>query len=158
MGERTDRLLGSRSPAVDVREGLARLRVRSGTSSGGASGGGGHLATALATVAALLLAAGALRLATRSDSSPWVECEAGSVSPGAAAVAGVRRDVCCEDYDGGGSPDGGLLTVSRPDETVRWLIVYEDLDRSGTFSEGDSLRYRSPEACCQDGGCGGEEA
>lgn len=157
-GDRADRLLGIPSPAVDVPEAWTRFRVRSGASSGRRGRvPRGRMAAAVATLAALILAAGAVRFGTRSGSFPGADCDAVPVS-GVAATAfqGVQRDVCCGDYDGGGLPDDGLFTLSRPDETVRWVVVYEDVDGSGTYTEGDVLRYRSPDPGGRPGRCEGE--
>ncbi len=55
----------------------------------------------------------------------------------------LLRDACCGDHDGGNHSDDGLLTLSRPGETVTVVIVYEDVDQSGTFTRGDIVRYTS---------------
>ena len=55
----------------------------------------------------------------------------------------ILRDACCGDHDGGDRPDDGLLTLSRRGEHVDVVIVYEDVDRSGTFTPGDIVRYVS---------------
>lgn len=65
--------------------------------------------------------------------------------PGAAYFATARgpavlRDFCCLDYDGGGPPDDGIRVVAGQGEAVVDFWIYEDLDGTGTFSEGDLLR------------------
>lgn len=55
----------------------------------------------------------------------------------------LLRDACCSDHDGGDRADDGLLTLSRPGETVTVVILYEDVDHSGTFTHGDIVRYVS---------------
>jgi hypothetical protein len=50
-------------------------------------------------------------------------------------------DRCCQDLDGGGLPDDGLLVVADASDQVERLMVYEDRDLSGSFSTGDSLRF-----------------
>jgi hypothetical protein len=55
----------------------------------------------------------------------------------------LLRDACCSDHDGGDRPDDGLLTLSSVGEKVTVVIVYEDVDKSGTFTRGDIVRYVS---------------
>ena len=55
----------------------------------------------------------------------------------------LMRDACCSDHDGGDRPDDGLLTLSSAGEQVMAVIVYEDVDRSGSFTYGDIVRYVS---------------
>ena len=52
----------------------------------------------------------------------------------------VSVDRCCFDLDGGGDEDDGVLIEAEPDERVHRLRLYEDRDRSRTYSEGDLLR------------------
>ncbi len=60
------------------------------------------------------------------------------------AVSDIVLDLCCADYDGGGLPDDGLLTLNGPGEVVKLVVVYEDVDGNREFSAGDRLRYVSP--------------
>jgi hypothetical protein len=53
----------------------------------------------------------------------------------------VTVDRCCQDLDGGGDPDDGLLVETKKGVTVRRLAVYEDTDRSGGFTPGDVIRF-----------------
>jgi len=55
----------------------------------------------------------------------------------------LLRDACCSDHDGGDRDDDGLLTLSSVGEHVTVVIVYEDVDHSGTFTHGDIVRYVS---------------
>lgn len=55
-------------------------------------------------------------------------------------------DQCCQDLDGGGEADDGVMVVSRNGADVKTLQVYEDLDGSGGFSPGDRIRYRRQDA------------
>jgi hypothetical protein len=80
-------------------------------------------------------------------------------------------DRCCQDLDGGGDADDGLVVVSRRGEAVHRLAVYEDLDGSGSFTPGDIVRFqrsgrmalagpieagvRTTEFCCLDYDGGG---
>ncbi|HEY9450208.1 MAG TPA: hypothetical protein VIQ60_10670 [Gemmatimonadaceae bacterium] len=66
-----------------------------------------------------------------------------------ATVAGPgRQDVCCWDLDGGGPSDDGVMTISREGEMLDCVVLYDDLDRSRSFSYGDAVRYMSrPESC-----------
>lgn len=50
-------------------------------------------------------------------------------------------DHCCEDLDGGGDADDGLVVVSRGDRDVARLQIYEDKDGSGDLSPGDPIRF-----------------
>lgn len=50
-------------------------------------------------------------------------------------------DRCCQDLDGGGAADDGLLVVSRKGTTVKRLAIYEDLDGSRSFTPADRLRF-----------------
>ncbi|HSE67231.1 MAG TPA: hypothetical protein VLB12_09600 [Gemmatimonadales bacterium] len=87
-------------------------------------------------------------------------------------LAQVRTvDRCCEDFDGGGDRDDGMLVVSRQGSDVQRLAIYEDVDGSRSFTEGDALRFdrtgppslqrpltagvRAFELCCQDYDGGG---
>ncbi len=53
----------------------------------------------------------------------------------------VLVDHCCQDLDGGGDADDGVLILSRAGSAVQGLRIYEDRDRSGTFSPGDEVRF-----------------
>jgi hypothetical protein len=63
-------------------------------------------------------------------------------APAAHASATIVRDVCCSDYDRGGPPDDGLVTVSAGGEVLK-VLLYEDADGSRTFSSGDPMRWAS---------------
>ena len=52
----------------------------------------------------------------------------------------VLVDRCCFDLDGGGSDDDGVILLTERDAAVRRMRIYEDLDRSRTFSPGDVVR------------------
>ena len=49
-------------------------------------------------------------------------------------------DRCCYDLDGGGAVDDGVLVVAERDGRIRRLSVYEDRDRSETFTAADIIR------------------
>jgi len=87
-------------------------------------------------------------------------------------LAQVRTvDRCCEDFDGGGDRDDGMLVMSRRGSDVQRLAIYEDLDGSRSYSAGDVLRFdrsgrpslqqpftagmRTFEVCCRDYDGGG---
>lgn len=88
------------------------------------------------------------------------------LSPADGAPLTRMVDRCCQDLDGGGHADDGLLVTSRLGSEVRHLIVYEDRDRSGSFSPADTVRFfrsgrpslhgpiepgmRTFELCCRD--------
>ncbi len=58
-------------------------------------------------------------------------------------VADATRQVdrCCQDLDGGGDADDGLLVISRHGKDVTRLAIYEDRDGSGTLTPGDAIRF-----------------
>jgi hypothetical protein len=87
-------------------------------------------------------------------------------------LAQVRTvDRCCEDFDGGGDRDDGMLVVSKAGSQVQRLAIYEDRDGSRSYTDGDALRFdrsglpslqrpytagmRTFELCCQDYDGGG---
>jgi hypothetical protein len=76
---------------------------------------------ASAAIAAALVAAAGTALAIRAPSS-------------------VTVDRCCYDLDGGHVADDGVLVLAERDARVHQLRIYEDLDRSRTFTEGDLVR------------------
>lgn len=86
-------------------------------------------------------------------------------------VRALTVDTCCQDLDGGGLPDDGLLVVSELGTRVKRLAIYEDRDGSGTLTFGDAIRFervgppalqaplapgsRTTEFCCLDYDGGG---
>ena len=56
-------------------------------------------------------------------------------------LGAVTVDRCCQDLDGGGDPDDGLLVVSEQGREVERLMIYEDRDGSRTFSPRDTMRF-----------------
>lgn len=90
------------------------------------------------------------------------------------ALGPLRRftvDRCCQDLDGGGRADDGLLVVSRSGHAVQRLQIYEDRDGSGSFTAADTVLFlrqgqpalaralgqdeRTTEFCCLDYDGGG---
>ena len=84
----------------------------------------------------------------------------------------IRVDRCCQDLDGGGHADDGIVVVTRRGDVVRYLTIYEDLDGSGDFSPGDPVRFvrqgtpvitgstegtKTTEFCCLDYDGGGPD-
>ncbi|HEV7704282.1 MAG TPA: zf-HC2 domain-containing protein [Gemmatimonadaceae bacterium] len=135
-------LLRRSTPAVDSASAWERLVVRSGGRAETPKRGPARWTSA----AALALATAALIVTMVRGTS--------RTTPGADAFALVReaqahpaqsllRDACCSDHDGGDRPDDGLLTLSTIGEKVTVVIVYEDVDHSGTFTHGDIVRYVS---------------
>jgi len=140
--EMVNALLRRSTPAVDSASAWARLVVRSGGRAERQERGMSRWASA----AALALATAALIVTMVRSTS--------RAAPGADAFALVReaqahpaqamlRDACCSDHDGGDRPDDGLLTLSTIGEKVTVVIVYEDVDHTGTFTHGDIVRYVS---------------
>lgn len=123
LGE-VDRLL--RAVRFEPRESLgAELLGRFQRGEGGRQGSGGRR-WILGVAAALVMGIGLSGL--------WL------LAPH--RVGTVTVDRCCQDLDGGGQADDGLMVVTGPGNVVRSLIVYEDLDGSRTFSPGDVVRFR----------------
>jgi hypothetical protein len=52
----------------------------------------------------------------------------------------VVIDRCCYDLDGGGDRDDGVILRAERDAKVHQLRVYEDRDRSGSFTAADLVR------------------
>ena len=140
--EMVNALLRRSTPAVDSASAWERLVVRSGGRAARQERGMSRWTSA----AALALATAALIVTMVRGTS--------RTTPGADAFALVReaqahpaqamlRDACCSDHDGGDRPDDGLLTLSTVGEKVTVVIVYEDVDNSGTFTHGDIVRYVS---------------
>lgn len=74
--------------------------------------------------------------------------------PDAAEGGAVLRDFCCLDYDGGGPADDGVRVVAGRDEAVVDFWIYEDRDRSRSFTAGDPLRTVVPGVAPATGGSG----
>lgn len=90
--------------------------------------GGGHrsLGRQLATAAVVVLTAGgALALASFGT---------------LAHIGAVTVDRCCYDLDGGGDADDGVLILTKRDDRLHRLRVYEDLDGSRSFTYTDIVR------------------
>jgi hypothetical protein len=97
----------------------------------------------------------------------------GGLLVGGYATGVARRltvDRCCQDLDGGGDADDGVVVVSRRGVSIQYLKIYEDLDRSGNYTPGDPVRFirqgtpvvigpveggRTTEFCCLDYDGGG---
>jgi hypothetical protein len=95
-------------------------RLRRGERAGG-NGPTPRRRQLLAAIAAALVAAAGVALALRPPAS-------------------VTVDRCCYDLDGGGDADDGVVVLAERDARVHQLRIYEDLDRSRTFTEGDLIR------------------
>ena len=95
-------------------------RLRRGERPGDSARGPGRR-PALAAIAAALVAATGAALTLHTPSP-------------------VRVDRCCYDLDGGGDADDGVVVLAERDAAVHQLRIYEDLDRSRTFTEGDLVR------------------
>lgn len=95
-------------------------RLRSGERPTGA-GAPGRRSRRLTAIAAALVVATAGALALHM--------------PGTVVV-----DRCCYDLDGGGEADDGVVVLAGRDARVHQLRIYEDLDASGSFTQGDLVR------------------
>jgi anti-sigma factor RsiW len=135
-------LLRRSTPAVDSASAWARLVVRSGGRAESTrrrwSRWPSAVALALATAALVVtMVRGGSRSVPGEDAFALVR------EAQAHPAQALLRDACCSDHDGGDRADDGLLTLSTIGEKVTVVIVYEDLDHSGTFSHGDLVRYVS---------------
>jgi anti-sigma factor RsiW len=135
-------LISRSAPTVDRESAWQRFVVLSGGRAELRPSSGRRWASALAMTAATAVIVVAL-LRTGSSVSPGEEAFALVREAQAHPANGLLRDACCSDHDGGDLADDGLLTVSTPGEKVTVVIVYEDLDGSGTFTHGDIVRYVS---------------
>jgi anti-sigma factor RsiW len=141
-GAMVNALLRRTTPKVDSASAWDRLVVRSG---GRAANAQQRLARR-ASVAAVAIAAAALIVMIArgaSRSGPGTDAFALVRDAEANPANSLLRDACCSDHDGGDRPDDGLLTLSSVGEKVTVVVVYEDVDHSGTFTHGDIVRYVS---------------
>jgi hypothetical protein len=53
----------------------------------------------------------------------------------------VPIDRCCYDLDGGQYPDDGVLVLADRRERVHQVAIYEDMDGSRSYTEGDLIRF-----------------
>lgn len=133
-----DALLRRTTPKVDSASAWERLVVRSGGRAAKSRRWTPVAAVALAAAALIVtLAHGGSRSGAGADAFALVR------EALAHPAKSLLRDACCSDHDGGDRPDDGLLTLSSVGERVTVVIVYEDVDRSGTFTDGDIVRYVS---------------
>jgi Putative zinc-finger len=133
-------LLRRSTPQVDSASAWARLLVRSGGRAEPKNRGHSRWTSA----AALALATAALIVTMLRSSTPSAPDAFALVREAQAHPAtSLLRDDCCSDHDGGDRNDDGLLTLSTVGEKVTVVIVYEDVDHSGTFTHGDIVRYVS---------------
>jgi anti-sigma factor RsiW len=135
-------LLRRTTPKVDSASAWERLVVRSA----GRAAKPAQRLTRRTSVAVVALAAAALIVMTaRGVSVPRAKADAFALVREAQAhpASSLLRDACCSDHDGGDRADDGLLTLSSLGEKVTVVVVYEDVDHSGTFTHGDIVRYVS---------------
>lgn len=57
-------------------------------------------------------------------------------------LRGLTIDRCCQDLDGGGQADDGLVVTAASGKQVQRLAIYEDRDGSRNYSAGDTLRFQ----------------
>ena len=51
-------------------------------------------------------------------------------------------DRCCQDLDGGGDRDDGLLVVTEQGNQVKRLAIYEDRDDTESYTTADMIRFQ----------------
>jgi hypothetical protein len=96
---------------------------------------------------AIGLAAAGLVAAVATGVARWHEPATHTRTAGATHV----QDVCCFNLDGGSRRDDGMLTVSRADQIVDCVVLYEDRAGTRVFSPRDPLRFISqPDGCTTD--------
>lgn len=54
---------------------------------------------------------------------------------------GRTIDHCCQDLDGGGVADDGLVIVTPNGNDVQRLVIYEDRDDTGSLTAADTVRF-----------------
>jgi anti-sigma factor RsiW len=135
-------LLRRTTPQVDSDSAWERLMVRSG---GRAAKAQRSLARRTSVAALALAAAALIVMIARGVKQSGAGGDAFALVRDAQAnsTGALLRDACCSDHDGGDRPDDGLLTLSSVGEKVTVVVVYEDVDHSGTFTHGDIVRYVS---------------
>jgi hypothetical protein len=141
-GALVNALLRRTTPAVDSASAWERLVVRSG---GRAASAPRRLGRRTSLAAVALAAAALIVMIARGASHPGATADAFALVREAQVhpAKSLLRDACCSDHDGGDRPDDGLLTLSSVGEKVTVVVVYEDVDHSGTFTHGDIVRYVS---------------
>lgn len=55
----------------------------------------------------------------------------------------VVTDRCCDDRDGEGPADDGLMFLTLTEEDAGLAVIYEDLDQSSSLTSGDLIRLVS---------------
>lgn len=138
-----DRSLGGVrfEPRASLGPEIAR-RAGQGGEESGPGGPGRQPRLRLAALAAAVLAAAVVTL--------------GPALPFLRSAEHVTVDRCCYDLDGGGDEDDGVLVEAVPDRRVHRLRLYEDRDRSRSFTGGDVLRLdRGAEPAVHGGGAAG---
>lgn len=136
-GRRSADLISLLEHPVDTEEGWRGLAVRlpvRGPARLPSIAGSAWLAWALAALFAVVAAGLAV---DRTGAKPSV-----------AASGSGHQDICCWDLDGGGRSDDGVMTLSSAGELLDCVVLYDDVDRSKSFTDGDAIRYVSrPESC-----------
>lgn len=136
-----DALLRRSTPQVDRASAWERLAIRSdGRAESRSRWARWPSGIVLALAAAALIAA---IVRTMSSATAGEDAFALVREAQAHPATSLLRDACCSDHDGGDRDDDGLLTLSTVGEKVTVVIVYEDVDHSGTFTRGDIVRYVS---------------
>jgi anti-sigma factor RsiW len=135
-------LLRRTTPKVDSDSAWERLMVRSG---GRAAKTQRRFARRTSAAAVAIAAAALIVMIARGIARPGAGADAFALVRDAQShpASALLRDACCSDHDGGDRPDDGLLTLSSVGEKVTVVVVYEDVDHSGTFTHGDIVRYVS---------------
>jgi hypothetical protein len=132
-------LLRGAAPEIDAEDAWARFVVRSGGRANRRATSRGAWSAAIVVSAMIAV----LALLTPDTGEPDAGELLAMVSAAREGHGEVVRDACCEDHDGGAYADDGLLTLNLPGERVAVVVIYEDVDGSGTFTPGDIVRYVS---------------
>lgn len=71
----------------------------------------------------------------------------GGYVPALDALAATKTtNVCCQDLDGVGGADDGVIVETVGGKRVRRLVVYEEHDKDRTWTPGETVRFTRPAA------------
>jgi hypothetical protein len=154
-------LLGTVDGAVHVDDALARVLVRSGRPSPRRA----VLTRWVMAAATVGVVAIALRSQSAYSDDRWADDLQWLMNPDAGQGKAVRmddrqfigrlhelqqqgtldlvEDECCDDRDGEGPADDGLVLVTLAQQDAGLAVIYEDIDRSGSLTSGDLIRLVS---------------
>lgn len=151
-------LLASREPPPDLAEAWSRFQIRSrGAPRGPAASG--PVATVFLAALIVVAVTFLVRPVEWASEVDWLlhptPVKAKESSEGdvqfverlqrlvAAGKVRILEDACCEDRDGEGPADDGLVILRVADRHATIAVLYEDLDGSRALTAGDLIRLVS---------------